>query len=92
MSSYYQSNSVVSDYSGNIYISGFIQDSLPRRIFMQKYSAEGDSIWHITYAEDTLANQFTHMNNDKDNNIYITGHFDRYGVPYSYWCNWYSQI
>ena len=73
--SWFQSNSVVIDKTNNIYISGFFQpsDTSRGRMFVKKYTPDGDSVWNKADEYDTISPQFTYMDIDKNNNIYVTG-------------------
>ncbi|MCX6257372.1 MAG: T9SS type A sorting domain-containing protein [Bacteroidia bacterium] len=68
--SYYQ-NDMVSDASGNIYVSGYYQDTLNNSgSITLKYNESGFLEWVQTF--DSV-NYFTRMAIDDSSNIYITG-------------------
>ncbi len=67
----YSSNSVAADKDGNIYISGLFQHNAmtPRRLFIVKYSYNGDSLWSFT-SIDSAVPPISYMEIDNDDNIY----------------------
>jgi len=71
------SNSIITDSSDNIIISGFIDDNNSEDLFVVKYDKEGNEIFNVTYDSGKIDVGFD-LATDKDDNIYVAGFTGRY--------------